>query len=717
MTNSGEETVGGDFLVNYLYGSNDNYGRTKPFYNGKITVGGNAEMYNFSVTPHIYEDFTFIFDGTKDLTLRNIYSGNIVINNAADRKITFAENIQAAKLSGGDMSVTPENLIFGATLENDVTVNGDMRVARAWIYRESQYSSYSYSNDLNLNGHKLTVNGNVMQTDGLLNINNGQLDISGNYDINNSASINMSKADDRVNVSGDMSVNSSCASTLTDGILSLKGDFTQDGTKNSKNFLASGNHMTYLDGNGLQKITFGTYPSSKFNNVELFQFEENYMFSPEVCWNNMRIHCDHTNTEIRDAVEVTCLENGYSGDTYCADCGDLLETGTVIKATGHKTVIDEAIAASCTEDGKTAGRHCSECGAVFKAQEVIYATGHKGEWTVVKEATCSEEGREEIVCTVCGEMDSRAIEKLPHTEETMKSVAPTCTKAGLSEGKKCSVCGEILEEQQTINALGHTYEATVVEPTCISGGYTVYTCSVCGDTYRSDYTGISEHEYRRIVTQEATCKNEGIAKYICIVCSDTYTETIARTEHSIVTDNAVESTCTTEGLTQGSHCSVCGEVFVAQEKIKAKEHTPSKAIKENIIVSTYTRAGSYENVVYCSVCNAEISRKKVTLAKLPKKANTLTVKGKTATVKYSSLKKNNQTVAQKNAFTISKAQGKVTYKKSSGNSKITVSSAGKITVKKGLKKGTYTVKVKVSAAGNATYTAATKTATVTIKVK
>ncbi|MBQ9531445.1 MAG: hypothetical protein IJR70_05185, partial [Eubacterium sp.] len=63
MTNSGEEIIGGDFLVNYLYGSNDNYGRTKPFYNGKITVGGNAEMYNFSVTPHIYEDFTFIFDG------------------------------------------------------------------------------------------------------------------------------------------------------------------------------------------------------------------------------------------------------------------------------------------------------------------------------------------------------------------------------------------------------------------------------------------------------------------------------------------------------------------------------------------------------------------------------------------------------------------------------------------------------------------------------
>ena len=61
--------------------------------------------------------------------------------------------------------------------------------------------------------------------------------------------------------------------------------------------------------------------------------------------------------------------------------------------------------------------------------------------------------------------------------------------------------------------------------------------------------------------------------------------------------------------------------------------------------------------------------------------------------------------------------GKVTYKKASGNGKITVNSAGKFTVKKGLKKGTYKIKVEVTAAGNTTYKAVTKTVTVTIKVK
>lgn len=105
-------------------------------------------------------------------------------------------------------------------------------------------------------------------------------------------------------------------------------------------------------------------------------------------------------------------------------------------------------------------------------------------------------------------------------------------------------------------------------------------------------------------------------------------------------------------------------------------------------------------------------------AKAEKKTNTLSVKAKKPSVKYKKLKKRNQTVARKNAITVSKAKGKVTYKKKSGNKKITVNKkTGKITLKKGLKKGSYKVKIKVRAAGNATYKAKTKTVTVTIKVK
>lgn len=104
-------------------------------------------------------------------------------------------------------------------------------------------------------------------------------------------------------------------------------------------------------------------------------------------------------------------------------------------------------------------------------------------------------------------------------------------------------------------------------------------------------------------------------------------------------------------------------------------------------------------------------------AQLPKKANTITVKAKKVTVKFAKLKKKAQKVTVKKAFTVTKAQGKVTYKKISGNKKIKINSAGKISLKKGLKKGTYKLKVKVTAAGNTSYKAGAKTVTLAIKVK
>ena len=129
--------------------------------------------------------------------------------------------------------------------------------------------------------------------------------------------------------------------------------------------------------------------------------------------------------------------------------------------------------------------------------------------------------------------------------------------------------------------------------------------------------------------------------------------------------------------------------------------------------ATYTATGV--KTYTCSVCG---QNKNETIAKLPKVSNTASIKAKTATVKYSKLRKKNQTVARKNAIVVSKAKGTVTYKKVSGNKKITINKkTGKITLKKGLKKGTYKLKVKVTASGTSKYKKAVKTVTVKIKVK
>ena len=103
---------------------------------------------------------------------------------------------------------------------------------------------------------------------------------------------------------------------------------------------------------------------------------------------------------------------------------------------------------------------------------------------------------------------------------------------------------------------------------------------------------------------------------------------------------------------------------------------------------------------------------------ISKYANTLKVKGKTPIVKYKKLKKKTRTVRPAKAYAITdRGQGKLTFSKLSGNKKIKVGSNGKITVKKGLKKGKFKVRVKVRATGNDDYNFVTKTVTVTIKVK
>ena len=101
-----------------------------------------------------------------------------------------------------------------------------------------------------------------------------------------------------------------------------------------------------------------------------------------------------------------------------------------------------------------------------------------------------------------------------------------------------------------------------------------------------------------------------------------------------------------------------------------------------------------------------------------KSVNTLEVKGKTVTVKYKKLKKKAQSITKNKAFKISDAKGNVTFKKLSGNKKITINKkTGKVTIKKGLKKKTYKIKVLVTAAGDDKFESGSKIVIVKIKIK
>ena len=233
-----------------------------------------------------------------------------------------------------------------------------------------------------------------------------------------------------------------------------------------------------------------------------------------------RSKCDHLKTELKNAKPATCKETGYTGDTYCVECGELVVSGTVILLGKHQggkaTCIHQAVctvcgtsygdldssnhehtevrgkvAEGCTTEGYTGDTYCSDCKVKIRTGSVIAAKGHSYTSTVTKEATTNEEGVRTYTCKNCGHNYTESIPKLP-------------------------------EEKHT-----HSYKETVTkQPTCTENGTKTYTCS-CGDSYTESIPAIG-HNYVSRVTKEPTKSQEGVMTYTCKNCGHSYTTAIEK---------------------------------------------------------------------------------------------------------------------------------------------------------------------------------------------
>ena len=316
--------------------------------------------------------------------------------------------------------------------------------------------------------------------------------------------------------------------------------------------------------------------------------------------------CAHENTELRNAKEATCTEPGYTGDTYCKDCGEKIGTGTAIPAKGHTEVIDEAVAATCTTPGKTEGKHCSVCNEILVAQEVIPAKGHSWDKGVITTSpTCSDAGVKTYTCTVCSETKTEVLDATGHTPVDVAEQPATCTEAGHTAGVKCSVCGATISGIEEIPAKGHTEVIDeAVAATCTTPGKTEGKhCSVCNEVLVPQEE-IPAKGHMEVIDEAvaATCTTPGKTEgKHCSVCNEVLVpqEEIPAKGHTEVIDEAVAATCTESGKTEGKHCSVCNEILVAQEVIPAKGHVEEI---RNIKEVTDTEDG-YTGDTYCSVCN------------------------------------------------------------------------------------------------------------------
>ena len=193
---------------------------------------------------------------------------------------------------------------------------------------------------------------------------------------------------------------------------------------------------------------------------------------------------------------------------------------------------------------------------------------------VTTPATCSASGVKTFTCSLCGHFYTEPIPKTAHTEVVDEAVEPTCSAEGKTEGKHCSVCGEVIIAQNDIPKTAHTEVIDAAVPaTCTSTGKTEGKhCSVCGE--------------------------------VIIAQND-----IPKTAHTEVIDTAVPATCTSTGKTEGKHCSVCGEVIIAQTATEKIAHD----FGEWQTKTAPTPSSEGTDVRKCAVCGFEETR---TVAKL-----------------------------------------------------------------------------------------------------
>ena len=239
----------------------------------------------------------------------------------------------------------------------------------------------------------------------------------------------------------------------------------------------------------------------------------------------------------------------------------ILKRAVLLPDSVHYVSSDEKVC-TVSKDGKLTGKEAGNATitiyAADSADEYALQTtvqvevqhNWQSKYTIDKEPTCTENGSQSIHCDVCNTINQDRVRVIKATGHKWSDWEVTKEASETEEGSRRRVCenDKTHVEIEVIPVLAHVHKLTKTEArkaTCTEdGNKEYYVCSSCKKLF-------ADADIGKEINKEDTV--------------------VKATGHKVVKDSAVPATTTTTGLSEGSHCSVCGQIIVAQKVIPKKD--------------------------------------------------------------------------------------------------------------------------------------------------
>ena len=526
---------------------------------GEISVNDGVGTINGAAKGGIKVNHgTCITQGTINGTI-NIYDGELIQNNeeTINADSIWLEN--GVIKSGGNVTFTNILCMKGSS---ELSVNGDLYVNGSTIESYSGWYSYvtggtiEISGDMYVESDKEHHKSLYMNDDAVLSFTEG------NHSIYNKDSIrisNLKQSDNSVIKFN----NSDC---VVDNIIS---DIV---VESSYINISNWNNKTLI--NKKPKGLELGYPSDYIKlSSELSNNENDYIDVYMKCNNERGTISRNNNTTFLDMYmgesNAISFDKSYSVQISCninniLDIDNNTITPKNVGTTSIQLIIKELdVSSECSVNILNNQNYCNKYGHNYDAG------------TIIQESTCSETGMIKYICNICGNEKNDSISKKQHFINILEQVNPTCTEDGLTEGQKCSACGEILIEQKTVSKLGHDWneEKIIKKSSCEEEGLSIFKCNRC--KIEEERIIEKSHDYYDINNTyiAPTCMEDGkSADQKCSKCNDIKTgNRIVALGHKMIEYSPHVATYDTEGNIAYWKCERCEKFFSDSEGLNEIE--------------------------------------------------------------------------------------------------------------------------------------------------